>query len=355
MSTAKLADLLKNLNAAQFRQFKNIDNVIDLRRLSNISDISDDIFNKFKRTIKDAPDLTSFKKKLDDEILFNTGVAARNTPTDTLIKASNNAVDTVEDISKKTKLTGSERKQFLEANNMTENDVIKLKTMDAKDAWFAVSGERVDKLTAVEIRRNLLKQLGEWTDWDTPDGFLDMVKRNKKLMTFTIGTGALAITGLGILAYSLTKAEEINNTDYTIDSIKDDNGTTIVTYTPNHIFTPDDKVTIKDSNSSPHIDGRHNIIDPSNGQFILDQIITSEGTQGEMKVKTSPGNIAKVILKDIADIPVGAAEGILNSILGTLGLPNLGEYADIISIGCVVCCLSICLLISVLLAIKMSS
>lgn len=151
--------------------------------------------------------------------------------------------------------------------------------------------------------------------------------------------GGITITT--IVTIAAIESEKINNTNYSITSIKTDPNNpsyTIISYTPAHKFDINDLITITNSNSIDPIDGTnmpiYDVIE--NGTIKINKSIKVEGSAGTLKCSTNFGNQVAKTVNDIVDPVVtqtaSAAESIvgntIDTTLQTLGLPTLPQITE---------------------------
>ena len=136
-------------------------------------------------------------------------------------------------------------------------------------------------------------------------------------------------------------SEKINNTKYTITSIKKDTKNpsyTIITYTPNDKFSNNDKITISNSDSADSIDGKdipiYDVIEA--GKIKINKSITAEGTKGDLKCQTDFGNqlsntinqITDPVIEEVVKVGSDVGQNVLDKTFQELGLPKPSDIID---------------------------
>jgi hypothetical protein len=146
----------------------------------------------------------------------------------------------------------------------------------------------------------------------TPDDFL--AKHGKKILV-----GAGGVTLASIVAVATSNANRINNTDFTITSIKKDPADpsyTIVSYVPEELFTKRDSVIISDSNSSPSIDGEYTAQPIRAGGIRINKRISKDGNNGSLKCYTTVSNQTSQQITDIVKPITSTAAGVAGGVAG---------------------------------------
>jgi outer membrane lipoprotein SlyB len=201
------------------------------------------------------------------------------------------------------------------------------------------------------------------------DGISDASGNPSKFKKFISNNYGFIIgaTTLGaIAAAAAITSEKINKTDYTIISIKKDStdpSKTIITYTPEDMFTKRDSIMISSSNSNPHIDGEYPIQPLRGGSLRIDKTISKEGNYGIMKCYTSVSNQTTQTITDLTK-PVtttvgGVAGGVVGDIVGdvipetfkSMGLGGLGNVPAFSWIACVFCIIILSMLLMLVIVI----
>jgi hypothetical protein len=165
----------------------------------------------------------------------------------------------------------------------------------------------------------------------------DFISKNKKLIAMTIGGIGLAT----LATIAGTNSEKINNTNYTITSIKKDDKNpaySIITYTPADKFCISSTITITDSNSIDPVDGDdipiYNII--QDGKIKINKTIKIEGSSGALRCKTNfskqlsctIGDIVEPVVDVALDITKDVGQNALDQLLDKSGLPTTKEIFD---------------------------
>jgi hypothetical protein len=169
--------------------------------------------------------------------------------------------------------------------------------------------ESSENILTKETQKILPETINKLSKFQT---FTDFVKANPKGFTITGTSIVITATIAGIAG---TRANTINNTLYSISSIKSypaDNTKTIIYYTPNDKFSIDDTVTISKSNCLPNINNDWSISHIGPGTFVINQSITENG----VKTITAP------IIQTTADI-VGST---LKTVADSAGLTGVGDF-----------------------------
>ena len=134
--------------------------------------------------------------------------------------------------------------------------------------------------------------------------------------------GTVAISVAAVVAASQIKADKINNTTYTIISIRPDNvdkNKTIIAYTPNDSFSNHDAVSISGTNSIPSIDGDGYSIEKVAGGIIkIGKKITGIGSSGTLKCTTTFSNQMSENIKDIGGVVLSPATDIAGNLLSDI-------------------------------------
>jgi hypothetical protein len=137
--------------------------------------------------------------------------------------------------------------------------------------------------------------------------------------------GTVTISVAALVVASQLKADKINNTEYTITGIRQDNvdkRKTIITYTPNDSFSSHDAVMISGSNSVPSIDGDGYSIEKVAGGIIkIGKSITGEGSSGTLKCITTFSNQMSENIKDIGGTVLNPVTDITTNLVSDI-LPD---------------------------------
>jgi hypothetical protein len=194
------------------------------------------------------------------------------------------------------------------------------------------------------------------------DGLSDASTDSSKFNKFISNNYGLIIGGttLGVIATAAAiTAEKINQTDYTITSIKKDStdpSKTIITYTPEDMFTKRDSIMISSSNSDPNIDGEYSIQPMRGGSVKINKQISKEGNYGIMKCYTSLSNQTTQTITDLTKPVTYVAGGVVGDIAGdiipeVLGLKNIGDVPVFSWIACVFCIIILSMLLMLVIVI----
>lgn len=192
-----------------------------------------------------------------------------------------------------------------------------------------------------------------------PSEFSEFLSKNKGWIIGGTTLGAIATTAAVL-------SEKINKTDYTITSIKKDStdpSKTVVTYTPEDMFTKRDSIMISSSNSDPNIDGEYSIQPIRGGSVKINKEISKQGNYGIMKCYTSVSNQTTQIINDITK-PVtttaaGITGGVITDVVGDIipstlqsfGLGGLGNVPVFSWIACVLCIIILSMLLMLVIVI----
>ena len=182
----------------------------------------------------------------------------------------------------------------------------------------------------------------------------EIMSKNDSLVTAKVST------------HWITPLEKINKTDYTITSIKKDStdpSKTVVTYTPEDMFTKRDSIMISSSNSDPNIDGEYSIQPIRGGSVKINKEISKQGNYGIMKCYTSVSNQTTQIINDITK-PVtttvaGITGGVITDVVGDIipstlqsfGFGGLGNVPVFSWIACVLCIIILSMLLMLVIVI----
>mgnify|MGYP000273852397 FL=1 len=189
--------------------------------------------------------------------------------------------------------------------------------------------------------------------------FSKFLSKNKGWIIGGTTLGAIATTAAVL-------SEKINKTDYTITSIKKDStdpSKTVVTYTPEDMFTKRDSIMISSSNSDPNIDGEYSIQPIRGGSVKINKEISKQGNYGIMKCYTSVSNQTTQIINDITK-PVtttvaGITGGVITDVVGDIipstlqsfGFGGLGNVPVFSWIACVLCIIILSMLLMLVIVI----
>lgn len=192
-----------------------------------------------------------------------------------------------------------------------------------------------------------------------PSEFSEFLSKNKGWIIGGTTLGAIATTAAVL-------SEKINKTDYTITSIKKDStdpSKTVVTYTPEDMFTKRDSIMISSSNSDPNIDGEYSIQPIRGGSVKINKEISKQGNYGIMKCYTSVSNQTTQIINDITK-PVtttaaGITGGVITDVVGDIipstlqsfGFGGLGNVPVFSWIACVLCIIILSMLLMLVIVI----
>jgi hypothetical protein len=192
-----------------------------------------------------------------------------------------------------------------------------------------------------------------------PSEFSKFLSKNKGLIIGGTTLGAIATTAAVL-------SEKVNKTDYTIISIKKDStdpSKTVVTYTPEDMFTKRDSIMISSSNSDPNIDGEYSIQPIRGGSVKINKEISKQGNYGIMKCYTSVSNQTTQIINDITKpvttTAVGITGGVITDVVGDIipstlqsfGFGGLGNVPVFSWIACVLCIIILSMLLMLVIVI----
>ena len=203
---------------------------------------------------------------------------------------------------------------------------------------------------------------------DVTDDLADVGKKSN-ISDFLSKHGTKIIGGVTVatmVGVAVGLSEKINKTDYTITSIKKDStdpSKTIITYTPEDMFTKRDSIMISSSNSDPNIDGEYSIQPIRGGSVKINKEISKQGNYGIMKCYTSVSNQTTQIINDITK-PVtttaaGITGGVITDVVGdiipevfkSMGLGGLGDIPVFSWIACVFCIIILSMLLMLVIVI----
>ncbi len=193
------------------------------------------------------------------------------------------------------------------------------------------------------------KKVGQVTD-----AIGDVANNKSTMKQFLSNYGTVIVAGTTVAAIAASAAiisEKINNTNYTITSIKKDStdaSKTVITYTPEDKFTKRDSVTISNSDSNPSIDGEYSIEPMRAGAIKINKQITKQGGSGFLKCYTDVSNqttqIINEVTKPVTTTAGGIAGGVISDVFGdvipstlkSMGIGNVSLFSWI-SLGISVC------------------
>ena len=287
-STAiKSSKVLKGFDAA----IKNIDDIVPsqlakfqaelvslLKKFGNVTEITNKLKQlqeiNFQKLNKITDSLNSLTKNLDNVNL----------------KGLTNSLKDIKTYSKQIKQLTKQSDQL---------DVLFKTTITATGDAATTAGK-----AAASATEQLAKQ------GDILDNASDAVKKaanssiaKKVLIGLGItGVASAYITSIILLADNVKQSSE--NTDYKIISITQDivNPELVkIKYTPNDTFIDKSNVQITESNSSPSINGTHQITSVQPGTFFIKAKISSPGDSGKIKTAASFSEYYTQIEKEIDD------------------------------------------------------
>ena len=357
------------MNADDFA--KQADELKNLKRIGGLD--YDNAVKRFSDNLLDNPQVIPRNKSINDVLTDVTGVRttladirAKVVSTESLpsykVSAANKLTnDVIEDVNKGltdspaiTKLNAS-MKEIDDFYNVIKDIDLDPVRRQALAKQFPEMFDNKGKLIPTSQRSFHLKSIQDLNDqlWDIPG----KIKRNPKTAGIIIG----GVTVGSILLHMHLQAQQINKKEYIITSIEKDPKTekTIIRFEPEDEIVPGDKLTISQSNCTPHIDGRKNPTSYNQpGITEIDEQITQNGNFGILRIKTSAEKRTRELFDQlgstVAAVPAGAAKGALDTALGIFGLGGLGEVGMWLSWGCLICCILVCLIVSVILVMRFS-
>ena len=224
--------------------------------------------------------------------------------------------------------------------------------------------KNIDDATAkIKKTSDRIEELGKETDSGIINKTTEWVKNNKKLVGGVV-LGATIVGGIAIAA--AVKEKQKSDDAYNIVSIDDISTSSLslakVTFTPGEKISKNDYLMFSGTNCYPPLPPDceiYKIDSDFQVQVIIPQKLTSNGTSGTMKIKTSFDNQFSLILTDtteelanitanvtgeIAGAIVEGAVDITKEVAGSfwesLGLPDLTEYWWVLLIICILFLLS---------------
>jgi hypothetical protein len=225
---------------------------------------------------------------------------------------------------------------------------------DATDQMKKISEERVKELDN-ELETGATKKDENW------------LSKHKKTLA-AVGVATVIAGGIAIAA--AVKEKEKSDKKYNIVSIEDISTSSLplakVTFTPGEKISNRDYLQFSDTNCEPPLPPECQIYQVDSDlqvQIIIPQKLTSNGTSGNMQIKTSFGNQYTLLLTDttkelgnvVGDTAGAIAQGagdvtkeVAKSFWEGLGLPDLTEYWWVLLIICILSLLSSSALLAVL-------
>jgi hypothetical protein len=344
---------------------KSFDEVLDLAKdlAVKMDALPVDNVAGFKKLNDEYLDAMSELKKIDpdrlDNIFDQVKLGSRRASIATSTPNAN-IVDPIKNVDKIVDETGELVEAITEGTSSAVykgfSDKLGRITIATSPNLFDASGNfirKVDLPFQQQWARTFNNMTGGATGW---------MVRNPATAKLIVGTTLVGVTIGSIIVASQISADEINKKTYNITSIEksEDGKTTIIVFdSQGDDIVSGDEIYIEESNSTPNIDGIQQPIKfNTSGITQIKKVIQRNGTLGTLKIKTSMKNrandSASKLGQGVGGVVGAATGGILDELLGTLGLGSLGKIGEYISWAVLVCCLCMSTLVSVYLVYKFS-